>query len=72
MISSSSSTDSAGASDCAVIISSTTPNISKNAMNGVPGVWTHTSYRNDKSDCHPQKELIEMLKRLVVGSPFAI
>lgn len=40
------------------------PNISKNAMNGVKGVWTHTSYRADKSDCHPQKQLIEMLRGL--------
>lgn len=38
--------------------------VSKNALKGVPGVYTHTSYRYDKSDCHPQPELIEMLKSL--------
>ena len=37
---------------------------SKNAMAGKDGVWTHVSYRKDKSDCHPQPELIEMLKSL--------
>lgn len=35
-----------------------------NALNGVPGVYSHTSYRSDKSDCHPQPELIEMLQSL--------
>lgn len=38
--------------------------LSKGALTGEPGVWTHTSYRPDKSDCHPQTELIEMLKSL--------
>lgn len=38
--------------------------VSKNALNGKRGVWTHVSYRDDKSDCHPQPELIEMLKNL--------
>jgi len=39
--------------------------ISKNALSGKPGIWTHTSYRgNTKSDCHPQQELINMLKNL--------
>lgn len=42
--------------------------VSKNALNGKAGVWTHTSYRNDKSDCHPQPQLIEMLKSLEDGS----
>jgi N-acetyl-anhydromuramyl-L-alanine amidase AmpD len=37
---------------------------SKEAINGMPGVWSHTSYRKDKSDIHPQPELIEMLKSL--------
>ena len=31
---------------------------------GTPGVWTHCSFRRDKTDCHPQTELIEMLKAL--------
>lgn len=38
--------------------------VSDNALNGKGGVWTHTSYREDKSDCHPQPELIDMLKSL--------
>jgi hypothetical protein len=38
--------------------------ISDKALGGKPGLWTHVSYRSDKSDCHPQPELIEMLKSL--------
>lgn len=38
--------------------------VSKAAMSGENGIWTHTSYRSDKSDCHPQPELIEALKSL--------
>ena len=38
--------------------------VSKKALNGDAGVWSHTSYRADKSDCHPQPELIKMLKSL--------
>lgn len=37
---------------------------SVNALKGTPGIWTHASYRKDKSDCHPQPELCEMLKML--------
>lgn len=36
----------------------------KNALSGKPGIWTHVSYRYDKSDCHPQPELISMLKSI--------
>lgn len=36
--------------------------VSPRALEGWTGVWTHVSYRKDKSDCHPQPELIEMLK----------
>lgn len=39
-------------------------NLSANALTGTPGIWTHTSFRLDKSDCHPQTELIDMLKGL--------
>lgn len=35
-----------------------------NALSGKAGVWSHTSFRFDKSDVHPQPELIEMLKNL--------
>jgi len=34
------------------------------ALCGEPGIWTHVSVRPDKSDCHPQPELIAMLKSL--------
>lgn len=36
----------------------------KRALSGEPGVWSHTSYRSDKQDVHPQPELIQMLKSL--------
>jgi N-acetyl-anhydromuramyl-L-alanine amidase AmpD len=39
--------------------------ISLEALAGKSGVWSHTSYRLDKSDVHPQPELIQMLKSLV-------
>lgn len=39
-------------------------NVSNRALNGTPGVWSHTSFRADKSDIHPQKEIIDMLKSL--------
>lgn len=38
--------------------------ISNKALSGEAGVWTHVSFREDKSDCHPQPELIQMLKSL--------
>jgi N-acetyl-anhydromuramyl-L-alanine amidase AmpD len=34
------------------------------ALRGDPGIFTHASYRTDKSDCHPQKELVAMLNSL--------
>lgn len=34
------------------------------ALAGDPGVWTHVSYLVEKADCHPQPELITMLKSL--------
>jgi hypothetical protein len=36
--------------------------VSQRALNGEPGVWTHISFRGDKSDCHPQTDLVEMLQ----------
>ncbi|MFW6219424.1 MAG: N-acetylmuramoyl-L-alanine amidase [bacterium] len=39
-------------------------NVSNHALNGEPGIWSHVSYRDDKSDCHPQPELIHMLRSL--------
>jgi N-acetyl-anhydromuramyl-L-alanine amidase AmpD len=39
--------------------------INTEALTGKPGIWTHVSYRgNGKSDCHPDPQLIEMLKSL--------
>lgn len=38
--------------------------VSKNALSAVPGVYTHNSYRRDKSDISPQPKMIEMLKKL--------
>lgn len=38
--------------------------VEHDALAGEPGVYSHTSFRPDKSDCHPQPELIEMLRGL--------
>jgi len=38
--------------------------VSATAKQGNPGVWSHTSFRSDKSDVHPQPELIDMLKTI--------
>lgn len=35
--------------------------VSKKALSGEPGLFSHCSYRADKTDCHPQPELIQML-----------
>lgn len=39
-------------------------NVSQRALEGEPGIWTHTSYREDKSDCYPDPYLINKLKSL--------
>lgn len=39
--------------------------VSVNALSGKNGIYTHVSYREDgKWDCHPQKELIELIQNL--------
>jgi len=38
--------------------------LSERALRGCNGVFTHGSYNTEKSDVHPQPELIEMLKSL--------
>lgn len=38
--------------------------ISQAALDGKPGIYTSIHYRPDRSDCHPQKELIEILLSL--------
>ena len=39
-------------------------NVSTNALKGLPGVYTHNSYRRDKSDISPQPKIIAMLESL--------
>lgn len=38
--------------------------VSQNALSGASGIFTHCSFRSDKSDCSPQPNLINMLKSL--------
>lgn len=38
--------------------------VSARALRGEPGIFAHCSYRNDKSDVHPQPELVTLLKML--------
>ncbi|MBL0057168.1 MAG: N-acetylmuramoyl-L-alanine amidase [Chitinophagaceae bacterium] len=38
--------------------------LNNDALNGKPGIWSHTSVRKDKFDVHPQAELVAMLKTL--------
>jgi len=40
--------------------------VSEKALKGDEGVWSHVSFRkpSDKKDCHPQPELIAMLKTI--------
>lgn len=35
---------------------------SRMAMSGNPGIWTHVSFRKDKSDCFTQKDMIKIIK----------
>lgn len=39
--------------------------VSKNALSAVSGLYTHNSYRKDKTDISPQPKMIAMLKTLV-------
>lgn len=38
--------------------------VSDKALKGEPGIYTHNSYRRDKSDIYPHPKLIEMLNNL--------
>lgn len=38
--------------------------MSNRALTATSGIWSHTSVRPDKSDVHPQQELIDLLKTL--------
>lgn len=39
-------------------------NVSKVALSGKSGLYTHVSFRDDKSDCHPDPKLVQMLRNL--------
>ena len=38
--------------------------VSRRALSGEPGLYTHNSYREDKTDVSPQPHLIEMARTL--------
>jgi len=40
--------------------------VSKKALTGEPGIWSHSSVRADKFDIMPQPEIIAMLKSLTI------
>jgi len=44
---------------------STMFNFTEEAIRGKMGVWSHTSYRKDKSDIHPQPEMKQMLQTIL-------
>ena len=35
-----------------------------NSLKGIPGIWTHSNVRYDKTDCYPDLDLINMLNGL--------
>ena len=39
-------------------------NVSDKALKGEPGIYTHNSYRKDKSDIYPHPKMVEMLMNL--------
>lgn len=38
--------------------------VRRDAIAGIPGIFSHTSYRKDKSDLYPDESIIEMLNTL--------
>ena len=38
--------------------------LNQNALDGYPGIWSHSNVRIDKSDVFPQPELINLLKSI--------
>jgi hypothetical protein len=38
--------------------------VNERALAGTEGVWTHVSFRSDKSDCHPYSGLVSVLSSL--------
>ena len=45
--------------------------ITQDALDGVSGIWSHTAYRIDKSDVHPQQELKTLLQQIITKIPIA-
>ena len=41
--------------------------INTNALDGKAGIWTHVSFRADKSDVSPQPKLVKMLQEIEQG-----
>lgn len=44
--------------------------INEAALSGKPGIYSHSSVRTDKDDCHPQPELVQMLMDLETMKTF--
>lgn len=40
--------------------------VSLNALNGKSGIWSHSSFLDEKSDIAPQPNMVEMLKKLKI------
>lgn len=38
--------------------------VSMDALSGVPGIWSHSNYRADKSDLYPDERLVKLLNRI--------
>lgn len=38
--------------------------VSMEALSGVPGIWSHSNYRADKSDLYPDERLVKLLNRI--------
>ena len=48
-----------------VLLPSLYEGVSMFALEGRSGIYSHVSFRKDKSDCHRQKELIEIISILI-------
>ena len=38
--------------------------LNMDALNSVPGIYSHSNYRKDKSDLYPDERIIKMLQSL--------
>ena len=43
--------------------------VSMSALKGVSGIYGHCSFRPDKTDIHPQPDMIEMLEKISKDYP---